>query len=165
MTFLIFSDKLLTESWCSISKSVNHISDHGFKCISWFCCPCWTVGGVGGGWKFFVFLFFWYKKTFQNRFMFLEVKFIRAHPGAPREDGFETCKEMNSICECQMFSKWGMNCAHDDFTQETECWEERGVEFAMMHSFQAMLNTQLVGCEQNSGSCDKRILKNFASQK
>ena len=22
----------LIDSWCSISKSVNHISDHGFKC-------------------------------------------------------------------------------------------------------------------------------------
>ena len=29
---LIFSSKFLFESWCSISESVNHVSDHGFKC-------------------------------------------------------------------------------------------------------------------------------------
>ena len=28
-----FSSKLLFDSWCSISESVNHVSDHGFKCI------------------------------------------------------------------------------------------------------------------------------------
>ena len=30
---LIFSSKFLFGWWCSISKSVNHISGHGFKCI------------------------------------------------------------------------------------------------------------------------------------
>ena len=27
-----FFNKLLVDSWCSISESSNHISDHGFKC-------------------------------------------------------------------------------------------------------------------------------------
>ena len=28
-----FSNKLLIDSWRSISKSVSHISSHGFKCV------------------------------------------------------------------------------------------------------------------------------------
>ena len=31
---LTFSNKLLTDSLCCISESVNHISDHRFKCPS-----------------------------------------------------------------------------------------------------------------------------------
>ena len=30
---LIFSNKLLFDSWCSISESVNHVSDHDCKCF------------------------------------------------------------------------------------------------------------------------------------
>ena len=31
--FLTFSNKLLIDNWLRISKNVNHISDHGFKCL------------------------------------------------------------------------------------------------------------------------------------
>ena len=34
MTFWTLSNKLLIESWCSISESVYQISDYGFKCLA-----------------------------------------------------------------------------------------------------------------------------------
>ena len=43
---------------------------------------------------------------------------MAAHSGKPKKDGFDTCRERNSMCERQMFAKWGKKCADVDFTLE-----------------------------------------------
>ena len=51
-----------------------------------------------------------------------------AHSGKPKEDGFDTCRERNSMFERQMFAKCGEKSADVDFTLKFECWEEKGAE-------------------------------------
>ena len=41
-----------------------------------------------------------------------------AHSRKAKEDGFDTCRERNSICERQMFAKWRKKFPDDDFTLE-----------------------------------------------
>ena len=36
----------------------------------------------------------------------------------PKEVGFDTYRERNSIWQRQIFAKWGKKCVHDDFTLE-----------------------------------------------
>ena len=43
VSVVFFSNKVLIDSWCSISESVNHVSDHGFKWLLGICDVNWKV--------------------------------------------------------------------------------------------------------------------------
>ena len=123
-------------------------------------------------WRSLTFLpaVFCYKK-FSNQFMFLELKFKGPHSWKAEEDGFDTCREKNSICERQMYAKWGKKCAHDDFTLEVWVLGRKGSWGYPIRCFQWCIASKrrwiLIwwGVNEKTGSCNKGILKIFAWQK